>query len=133
MGARQFLRTWVGARNDRTARSRTEWVGTALSAIAPVSLTVPSLVSSPANAQGSIPIVRDAEAECLLRGYLAPILSMPGAATSAWPIWRPPVALAEGNVHAARRYAARAQKKLKPGSPAWLQADDIVSYKPTKP
>lgn len=41
--------------------------------------------------------------------------------------------MAEGNVDAARRYAARAQTKLKPGSPAWLQADDIVSYKPTKP
>jgi predicted Zn-dependent protease len=41
--------------------------------------------------------------------------------------------LAEGNVDAARRYAARAQTKLKPGSPAWLQADDIVSYKPPKP
>jgi predicted Zn-dependent protease len=40
---------------------------------------------------------------------------------------------AEGNVDAARRYAARAQTKLKPGSPAWLQADDIVSYKPPKP
>lgn len=41
--------------------------------------------------------------------------------------------IAEGNVDAARRYAARAQTKLKPGSPAWLQADDIVSYKPAKP
>lgn len=41
--------------------------------------------------------------------------------------------MAEGNVDAARRYAARAQTKLKPGSPAWLQADDIVSYKPQKP
>ncbi len=41
--------------------------------------------------------------------------------------------MAEGNVDAARRYAARAQTKLKPGSPAWLQADDIVSYKPPKP
>jgi predicted Zn-dependent protease len=41
--------------------------------------------------------------------------------------------MAEGNIDAARRYAARAQTKLKPGSPAWLQADDIVSYKPAKP
>jgi predicted Zn-dependent protease len=35
-----------------------------------------------------------------------------------------------GDFGAARRYAARAQKKLKRGTPAWLQADDIVSYKP---
>lgn len=37
-----------------------------------------------------------------------------------------------GDVDAARRYAARAQKNLKRGTPAWLQADDIVSYKPPK-
>jgi predicted Zn-dependent protease len=35
-----------------------------------------------------------------------------------------------GDFGAAKRYAARAQKKLKRGTPAWLQADDIVSYKP---
>ncbi|MEJ8474350.1 M48 family metalloprotease [Roseibium algae] len=35
-----------------------------------------------------------------------------------------------GDFDAAKRYAARAQKKLKRGTPAWLQADDIVSYKP---
>lgn len=39
---------------------------------------------------------------------------------------------ADGDVANARRYAARAQKTLKTGSPAWLQADDIVSYKPPK-
>lgn len=37
-----------------------------------------------------------------------------------------------GDFEGARRYAARAQKNLKPGSPAWLQADDIVAYKPPK-
>jgi len=37
-----------------------------------------------------------------------------------------------GDYGAAKRYAARAQKKLKRGTPAWLQADDIVSYKPPK-
>lgn len=35
-----------------------------------------------------------------------------------------------GDFEGARRYAARAQKNLKRGSPAWLQADDIVAYKP---
>lgn len=35
-----------------------------------------------------------------------------------------------GDFDAAKRYAARAQKSLKRGSPAWLQADDIVAYKP---
>lgn len=35
-----------------------------------------------------------------------------------------------GDFGAAKRYAARAQKNLKRGTPAWLQADDIVSYKP---
>jgi len=39
---------------------------------------------------------------------------------------------AEGDIATARRYAARAQKSLKTGSPAWLQADDIVSAKPPK-
>jgi len=35
-----------------------------------------------------------------------------------------------GDFQAAKRYAARAQKSLKRGTPAWLQADDIVAYKP---
>jgi len=35
-----------------------------------------------------------------------------------------------GEFQAAKRYAARAQKSLNRGSPAWLQADDIVAYKP---
>eukprot|EP00873_Tetraselmis_striata_P043476 jgi/Tetstr1/463740/TSEL_000789.t1 len=38
--------------------------------------------------------------------------------------------MARGDFRAAKRYAARAQKKLKRGTPAWLQADDIVSYSP---
>lgn len=33
-----------------------------------------------------------------------------------------------GDVRAAQRYAARAQKQLKTGSPSWQQADDILSY-----
>jgi len=37
-----------------------------------------------------------------------------------------------GDFQAAKRYAARAQKSLKRGSPAWLQADDIVAYNPPK-
>jgi predicted Zn-dependent protease len=37
-----------------------------------------------------------------------------------------------GNVKDAKEQAARAQAKLKPHSPAWLRADDIVSYKPPK-
>jgi predicted Zn-dependent protease len=41
--------------------------------------------------------------------------------------------MAEGDVDATLRYAARAQTKLKPGPRAWLQADHIVSYKPQKP
>ncbi|WP_305987461.1 M48 family metalloprotease [Roseibium sp. MMSF_3544] len=40
--------------------------------------------------------------------------------------------MVSGQFEAARRYAARAQKSLKRGSPAWVQADDIVSYKPPK-
>jgi predicted Zn-dependent protease len=40
--------------------------------------------------------------------------------------------MARGDFSAAKRYAARAQKKLKRGTPSWLQADDIVSYKPPK-
>lgn len=38
--------------------------------------------------------------------------------------------MVSGDFQAAKRYAARAQKKLKRGTPAWLQADDIVSYRP---
>lgn len=37
--------------------------------------------------------------------------------------------MVRGDLQAAKRYAARAQKNLKRGTPAWLQADDIVSYK----
>ena len=37
---------------------------------------------------------------------------------------------AEGDYDEARIQATRAQAKLKRGSPAWLRADDIVSYKP---
>ena len=39
---------------------------------------------------------------------------------------------ADGNIKEAQAHAARAQAKLKPGSPGWLRADDIVSYKPPK-
>jgi predicted Zn-dependent protease len=39
---------------------------------------------------------------------------------------------AEGNFKEAKEQAGRAQAKLKTGSPAWLRADDIVSYKPPK-
>jgi predicted Zn-dependent protease len=39
---------------------------------------------------------------------------------------------AEGNVKEAKQHAARAQAKLKTGTPAWLRADDIVSYNPPK-
>ena len=38
----------------------------------------------------------------------------------------------EGNVRDAQIQAAKAQAKLKRGSPAWLRADDIVSYKQPK-
>ncbi len=37
--------------------------------------------------------------------------------------------LIEGDVKAAQNYAKRAQAKLKRGTPAWLQADDIIAYK----
>jgi predicted Zn-dependent protease len=37
---------------------------------------------------------------------------------------------AEGSYDDARIQAIRAQAKLKKGSPAWLRADDIASYKP---
>jgi predicted Zn-dependent protease len=36
---------------------------------------------------------------------------------------------ADGQIEDARRHAVRAQAKLKPNSPAWLRADDIVTYK----
>ncbi|ODN69729.1 M48 family metalloprotease [Methylobrevis pamukkalensis] len=39
---------------------------------------------------------------------------------------------AAGDTKAARQYAARAQAKLKRGTPAWLRADDIISYKPPR-
>ncbi len=38
----------------------------------------------------------------------------------------------DGNIKDAQIQATRAQAKLKKGSPAWLRADDIVSYKPQK-
>lgn len=37
--------------------------------------------------------------------------------------------LIEGDVKGAKGFAARAQAKLKAGSPGWLQADDILNYK----
>ncbi|MBN8994634.1 MAG: M48 family metallopeptidase [Rhizobiales bacterium] len=40
--------------------------------------------------------------------------------------------LAEGNVKDAKLHARRAQANLKYGSPAWLRADDIVSFNPPK-
>jgi predicted Zn-dependent protease len=40
---------------------------------------------------------------------------------------------ADGNYAEARIQATRAQAKLKRGTPAWLRADDIVTYKPVKP
>ena len=40
---------------------------------------------------------------------------------------------ADGDYGEARIQATRAQAKLKRGSPSWLRADDIVTYKPTKP
>ncbi|WP_368669611.1 M48 family metalloprotease [Roseibium sp. RKSG952] len=38
--------------------------------------------------------------------------------------------MVSGDFQGAKRYAQRAQQNLKRGSPSWLQADDIVSYKP---
>ena len=38
-------------------------------------------------------------------------------------------AFAAGDIKAAKQYAQRAQAKLKRGTPAWLRADDIVTYK----
>ena len=40
--------------------------------------------------------------------------------------------LMDGNIVEAKTQANRAQAKLKRGSPAWLRADDILSYKPPK-
>ena len=37
---------------------------------------------------------------------------------------------ADGEIEEAQAHAERAQAKLKVGTPAWLRADDIVSYKP---
>jgi predicted Zn-dependent protease len=37
-----------------------------------------------------------------------------------------------GNYEEARIHASRAQERLKPGSPAWLRADDILTYKPPR-
>ncbi len=39
---------------------------------------------------------------------------------------------ATGDIEAAKRYAVRAQEKLKTGSPSWLRADDIITYKEPK-
>ncbi|MFD1694110.1 M48 family metalloprotease [Roseibium aestuarii] len=36
----------------------------------------------------------------------------------------------QGDFQGAKRYAQRAQQNLKRGTPAWLQADDILSYRP---
>lgn len=36
---------------------------------------------------------------------------------------------ADGAIEDAKRHASRAQAKLKPNSPAWLRADDIVTYR----
>ena len=36
---------------------------------------------------------------------------------------------AAGDIETAKKYAIRAQEKLKTGSPAWLRADDIITYK----
>jgi predicted Zn-dependent protease len=38
----------------------------------------------------------------------------------------------EGDFNTARQLAARAQRALPKGTPGWLKADDIVSYKPPK-
>lgn len=38
-----------------------------------------------------------------------------------------------GNLDEARIHAGRAQESLKPGTPPWLRADDILTYKPPKP
>ena len=38
--------------------------------------------------------------------------------------------LIDGDVKGAKGFARRAQAKLTIGSPGWLQADDIINYKP---
>ena len=38
----------------------------------------------------------------------------------------------EGDFDTARQLAARAQRRLAKGTPGWLKADDIVSYRPPK-
>lgn len=40
--------------------------------------------------------------------------------------------MVRGEFESAKRYAARAQQSLNRGSAAWLQADDIVAYKPPR-
>ncbi|WP_343035997.1 M48 family metalloprotease [Hongsoonwoonella zoysiae] len=40
--------------------------------------------------------------------------------------------MSRGDLAGAKQYASRAQKNLKRGSREWLQADDILSYKPPK-
>jgi predicted Zn-dependent protease len=37
-----------------------------------------------------------------------------------------------GSYEEARIHASRAQERLKPGSPAWLRANDILTYKPPR-
>ena len=37
-----------------------------------------------------------------------------------------------GNLQGAKRYATRALKSLPRGSPAWIQADDIVNFNPPR-
>jgi predicted Zn-dependent protease len=39
---------------------------------------------------------------------------------------------ANGDIEDAKRHAKRAQAKLKPHTPAWLRANDIVAYKKPK-
>lgn len=39
---------------------------------------------------------------------------------------------ASGDIEIAKKYAIRAQENLKTGSPAWLRADDIITYKTPK-
>ena len=41
--------------------------------------------------------------------------------------------LIDGDVDMAKNFARRAQAKLKVGSPGWLKADDIVSYRNHRP
>lgn len=39
---------------------------------------------------------------------------------------------ASGDIETAKKYAIRAQEKLKTGSPGWLRADDIITYKASR-